>query len=161
MVYFTIGQKLAIGIISTAFIANIHYLLEKLQRKSDEKLRKGQESTIEKQDKLAEVSRLTEEARRLLIQSKQIQEEFILNDITFTNPGLSSGKVPSRHTKMDTKESKRNIEKRDENLINTLLILGEDNEFIESIRFTEKDYADALNAAQTKINTNFLKNCFK
>lgn len=170
MEYFTIGQKLAIGFISSAFIVNIPYFLEKLQRKSDEKIVKAHESAINNQDKLAEASRLTEEARCLLIKSNQIQEEFLLNDILITTPGPSSSKVASKHKKVDAtnnenvkfeEESKRNVKKRSENLVNTLLVLGEDGEFIESIRFTEKDYVDALIRTQTKTNSNFMKNCFK
>lgn len=175
MVYFSIGQKLALAVVSTAIIVHIPYLLEKLKIRSEEK----------QEDKLAKASRLTDQARDLLIKSKQIQEEFLLDDTTFAMPGPSSGKIftssiigskttnESFNKKIDAmnyenvsfgEKSKRNVKERlerGENLVNTLFILGEDGEFVESIRFTDKDYADALNATQNKNKSNFMKNCFK
>lgn len=178
MVYFTIGQKLAIGLVSTAFIVNLPYLIEKLHRKSNEKTGKNkttQKSSMEKQDKLAEASRLTEEARILLIKSKQIQEDFLLNDTTFTTPSVIGSKTTNDtfNRKIDAlnyenvsfgEQSKRNMKdrvERSENFVNTLFIVGENGEFVESIRFTDKDYTDALNATQIKNKSNFMKNCFK
>lgn len=149
MFYFTIGQKLAISLVSTAIILNIPYFLEKLKRRSEE----------DEKDKLAEASRLTNEARNLIIKSKQIQEEFLLDDKTFAIPGPSSGKLFCTSTINSSKT--KNESERGANLVNTLLILGEDGEFVESIKFTDKDYADALNATQMKNKSNFMKNCFK
>lgn len=142
MFYLTIEQKLAISLVLIANLVNILYFLEKLKMKSVEKYK----------DKLAEASRLTNEARNLLIKSKQIQEEFLLDDTTFEIPEPSSG--------ISSNESKRNV-KGEENVINTLLILGEDGEFIESIRFTDKDYVQALNSTKSKNILNFMKKCFK